>query len=70
MPPCGMGQCQGRLYGATITHLLSDTCNISPKILVDLRIRPPVKSTRVVEIAAMPYTLESVFAVTGNWPNE
>jgi bacterioferritin-associated ferredoxin len=67
---CGMGPCQGRLCGATITHLLSDTCNIRPKDLGDLRIRPPVKPIRLAEIAAMPYTPESVFAVTGIWPDE
>lgn len=70
MTRCGMGPCQGRLCEPTITHLLADSSHISPQDIGHLRIRPPVKPIRLAEIAAMPCTPESVFAVTGKWPDE
>ncbi|MHC8299471.1 hypothetical protein [Pseudomonas sp. ZS1P83] len=41
-----------------------------PKDIGNIRICPPIKPFRLAEIAAMPFTPESVFAVTGMWPDE
>lgn len=49
----GMGPCQGRYCGLTVTHLLSEANGLSPDQTGHYRIRPPIKPVTLAEIAAM-----------------
>ncbi|MFN8723309.1 MAG: NAD(P)/FAD-dependent oxidoreductase [Rhodospirillales bacterium] len=60
---CGMGPCQGRLCGLTVTELVADARGVPPDAVGHYRIRPPVKPVTVAEIAAMPQTEAAVKAV-------
>src|SRR5262249_46048331 len=40
---CGMGPCQGRLCGLTVTELIAQARNVSPQEVGYFRLRPPVK---------------------------
>jgi NADPH-dependent 2,4-dienoyl-CoA reductase/sulfur reductase-like enzyme len=51
---CGMGPCQGRLCGLTVTELIAETRRVSPRDVGYYRLRPPVKPITVGELAAMP----------------
>jgi NADPH-dependent 2,4-dienoyl-CoA reductase/sulfur reductase-like enzyme len=50
---CGMGPCQGRLCGLTVTELIADARGVSPQEIGYYRLRPPVKPVTVGELAAM-----------------
>jgi len=60
---CGMGPCQGRLCGLTVTELIAEVRGISPAAAGCFRLRPPVKPITLGEIAAMPKTETSEKAV-------
>jgi thioredoxin reductase len=60
---CGMGPCQGRLCGLTVTELMADTRGVSPQEIGYYRLRPPVKPITVAELAALPRTEAAVKAV-------
>jgi thioredoxin reductase/bacterioferritin-associated ferredoxin len=60
---CGMGPCQGRLCGLTVTELIAEARNISPQEVGYYRIRPPVKPITVGELAALPKSDAAVKAV-------
>jgi NADPH-dependent 2,4-dienoyl-CoA reductase/sulfur reductase-like enzyme len=60
---CGMGPCQGRLCGLTVTELIAEVRGISPAEAGCFRLRPPVKPITLGEIAAMPKTEASEKAV-------
>ncbi len=49
----GMGPCQGRYCGLTVTALLSEANGISPDATGYYRIRPPIKPVTLGEIAAL-----------------
>lgn len=49
----GMGPCQGRYCGLTVTRLLADANGVSPDETGHYRIRPPIKPVTLGEIAAM-----------------
>ncbi|MCQ0091263.1 NAD(P)/FAD-dependent oxidoreductase [Roseovarius sp. M141] len=49
----GMGPCQGRYCGLSVTQILSDANNISPSETGYYRIRPPLKPITLGEIATM-----------------
>ncbi|TDT77313.1 thioredoxin reductase [Litoreibacter halocynthiae] len=49
----GMGPCQGRYCGLTVTQILSDAHGTAPDITGHYRIRPPIKPVTLGEIAAM-----------------
>ncbi|MEC3861281.1 FAD-dependent oxidoreductase [Mesobacterium sp. TK19101] len=49
----GMGPCQGRYCGATITELLASAHRQTPDQTGAFRIRPPIKPVTLGEIAAM-----------------
>jgi thioredoxin reductase/bacterioferritin-associated ferredoxin len=51
---CGMGPCQGRLCGLTVTELIAEVHGRSPADVGYFRIRPPVKPLALAELAAMP----------------
>ena len=60
---CGMGPCQGRMCGLTVTELIAKARGIPPQEVGYYRIRPPVKPITVGELAALPKTEEAVKAV-------
>lgn len=49
----GMGPCQGRYCGLSVTRILSDTNEITPDETGYYRIRPPLKPVTLGEIAAL-----------------
>jgi thioredoxin reductase/bacterioferritin-associated ferredoxin len=51
---CGMGPCQGRLCGLTVTELIAATRGVAPAEIGYYRLRPPVKPITLAELAAMP----------------
>jgi len=61
---CGMGPCQGRLCGLTVTELIAQARGVSPQQVGYYRLRPPVKPITVGELAALPKTDVAVYAVT------
>lgn len=60
---CGMGPCQGRLCGLTVTELIAQARGVPPQQVGYYRIRPPVKPITVAELAALPKTDAAVKAV-------
>ena len=60
---CGMGPCQGRLCGLTVTELIAEARGVSPREVGYYRIRPPVKPITVGELAALPKSEAAVKAV-------
>lgn len=49
---CGMGPCQGRLCGLTVTEVIADARNTSPEDVGYYRIRPPIKPITLAELSA------------------
>lgn len=60
---CGMGPCQGRLCGLTVTELIAEHRGVSPRDVGYYRLRPPVKPITVGELAALPKTQAAIDAV-------
>jgi NADPH-dependent 2,4-dienoyl-CoA reductase/sulfur reductase-like enzyme len=60
---CGMGPCQGRLCGLTVTELIADVRGVAPGEVGYYRLRPPVKPIALSELASMPKTEKDVAAV-------
>lgn len=60
---CGMGPCQGRLCGLTVTEVIAEARAVSPREVGYYRIRPPVKPITVAELAALPKSEAAVKAV-------
>ena len=60
---CGMGPCQGRLCGLTVTELIAKHRGVSPQAVGYFRIRPPVTPITVGELAALPKSDDAVRAV-------
>jgi octopine oxidase subunit A len=48
---CGMGPCQGRMCGLTVTELIADERKVSPAEVGYYRIRPPIKPITLGELA-------------------
>jgi bacterioferritin-associated ferredoxin len=51
---CGMGPCQGRLCGLTVTELIAQARGKTPAEIGHYRLRPPVKPISVAELASLP----------------
>jgi NADPH-dependent 2,4-dienoyl-CoA reductase/sulfur reductase-like enzyme len=51
---CGMGPCQGRLCGLTVTELIAEARGVAPEAVGYYRLRPPVKPITLAELAALP----------------
>lgn len=49
---CGMGPCQGRLCGLTVTEVIAQARGVSPAEVGYYRIRPPIKPITLAELAA------------------
>jgi bacterioferritin-associated ferredoxin len=60
---CGMGPCQGRLCGLTVTELMAQARGVTPDEIGYYRLRPPVKPITLGEIAGLPTNDEAVKAV-------
>jgi thioredoxin reductase len=60
---CGMGPCQGRLCGLTVTEMLAEAHGVSPDEVGYYRLRPPVKPITVGELASLPKTEAEIAAV-------
>jgi thioredoxin reductase len=60
---CGMGPCQGRLCGLTVTELMADARGVTAQEVGYYRLRPPVKPITVAELASLPKTEAAVKAV-------
>jgi octopine oxidase subunit A len=59
----GMGPCQGRLCGLTVTELMAQARGKSPQEIGYYRLRAPVKPITLAELASMPKTEADVSAV-------
>ena len=51
---CGMGPCQGRLCGLTVTELIAAERRSTPQAVGYYRLRPPVKPITLGELASLP----------------
>lgn len=51
---CGMGPCQGRLCGLTVTEVIAEARGLSPETIGYYRLRSPVKPVSLAEIASIP----------------
>lgn len=60
---CGMGPCQGRLCGLTVTELIADARGVSPGEVGGYRLRSPIKPITLGELAALPTTPAAIKAV-------
>jgi bacterioferritin-associated ferredoxin len=59
----GMGPCQGRLCGLTVTELMAQARGATSDEIGYYRLRPPVKPVTLGEIAGLPTTEAAVKAV-------
>jgi thioredoxin reductase/bacterioferritin-associated ferredoxin len=59
----GMGPCQGRLCGLTVTELMAEARGKSPEEIGYYRLRPPVKPITLAELASLPKTEVAIKAV-------
>jgi bacterioferritin-associated ferredoxin len=59
----GMGPCQGRLCGLTVTELIAEARGVPPQEVGYYRLRPPVKPITLAELAGLPKTDAAVKAV-------
>ena len=60
---CGMGPCQGRLCGLTVTEMIAEGRGLTPQQIGYYRLRPPVKPITVAEMASLPKTAADLKAV-------
>ena len=60
---CGMGPCQGRLCGLTVTELIAATRRVAPENVGYYRLRPPVKPISLAELASLPQNDAALAAV-------
>ena len=51
---CGMGPCQGRMCGLTVTELIAKERGVSPAETGYYRLRFPIKPITLGELAALP----------------
>ncbi len=59
----GMGPCQGRLCGLTVTELMADARGMTPDRIGYYRLRAPVKPISLAELASMPVDETAIKAV-------
>lgn len=60
---CGMGPCQGRLCGPTVTEIMAEVRGIRASEVGYYRLRPPIKPITLAELASMPRAEKDVEAV-------
>ncbi|MCG7393827.1 NAD(P)/FAD-dependent oxidoreductase [Microvirga sp. ACRRW] len=59
----GMGPCQGRFCGLTVTELIADERNVSPEKIGYYRLRFPIKPLKLRELASLPQSDSAKIAV-------
>ena len=59
----GMGPCQGRLCGLTVTELMAEARGKTPQEIGYYRLRAPIKPIMLSELAALPKTEDATEAV-------
>lgn len=59
----GMGPCQGRLCGLTVTELMAEARGKTPQEIGYYRLRAPVKPIMLSELASLPKSEEAIKAV-------
>jgi Pyridine nucleotide-disulphide oxidoreductase/BFD-like [2Fe-2S] binding domain len=65
---CGMGPCQGRLCGLTVTEIMADATGVSADAIGYYHIRPPFKPVTLGEIASYPTNEDAIRAVVRDLP--
>jgi NADPH-dependent 2,4-dienoyl-CoA reductase/sulfur reductase-like enzyme len=60
---CGMGPCQGRLCGLTVTELIAASLGETPDRVGYYRLRPPIKPITLAELASLEKPEAAVQAV-------
>jgi NADPH-dependent 2,4-dienoyl-CoA reductase/sulfur reductase-like enzyme len=60
---CGMGPCQSRQCGLTVTEMIAEARGLPPAEIGALRLRPPVKPITLAELASLPKTEAATRAV-------
>jgi NADPH-dependent 2,4-dienoyl-CoA reductase/sulfur reductase-like enzyme len=50
---CGMGPCQGRMCGLTVTETIAAARGVDPAAVGAFRVRPPLKPLRLGELASL-----------------
>src|SRR6202012_2014460 len=63
----GMGPCQGRLCGPTVTGLMAEARGKPPQEICSYRLRAPVKPIRLSEVAALPKGVDATMIVRRGW---
>lgn len=53
---CGMGPCQGRMCGLTVTETIAAARGVPPAEVGYLRLRTPVRPVTLAQVAALPRT--------------
>lgn len=48
---CGMGPCQGRMCGLTVTEVIADASGLSPQEVGYYRVRPPLRTVTLGQLA-------------------
>ena len=60
---CGMGPCQGRLCGLTVSELIAQARGVPQAEIGYYRLRAPVKPVTLGELASLPKSEDDVRAV-------
>ena len=62
---CGMGPCQGRLCGLTVTEIIAQERGVAPGEVGYYNVRTPIKPVTLKELAALPQSDSAIKAVAG-----
>jgi NADPH-dependent 2,4-dienoyl-CoA reductase/sulfur reductase-like enzyme len=60
---CGMGPCQGRMCGLTVTEIIAERRGVPPSQVGHFNARFPSRPVTLAEIAALPYGQAALDAV-------
>jgi octopine oxidase subunit A len=55
---CGMGPCQGRMCGLTVTEMIAERRGSTRDAVGYFRVRPPIKPVRLADLAAISSAIE------------
>jgi thioredoxin reductase/bacterioferritin-associated ferredoxin len=55
---CGMGPCQGRMCGLTLTEMIAEKLSVPREQVGYFRVRPPIKPVRLSELASISPEVE------------
>jgi NADPH-dependent 2,4-dienoyl-CoA reductase/sulfur reductase-like enzyme len=65
---CGMGPCQGRLCGLTVTEVMAAASGLSADAIGYYHIRPPIKPVTLGQVASYPTSEDAIRAVVRDLP--